>query len=165
MKYIILGVFLALSYHLNAQSVYSQKWKENTFFHVPHAFTKKVINENKVVYEMESEHAKLEIMKWPFAEEATNTDMLMQSVKTITGQLDYSKDEIISSELVDKKNVESDFIGVRLVLKRNKKKALITALYSEKTNKNYLVFVEANAKYFKNNKELIQRLSNGLIEY
>lgn len=161
MKRLLLVGYLALVYDLSAQNVYNQKWKESTFFYVPHSYSKKSLSEKEAVYSDET--AKLAIREWPLSEKAETIESLKLSAREIAKQHDYSEDEIIAQESLTEG--KSKFLGIRLTLKKKNRKAFLTTLFSPKTNKNYVILVEGSTKYFKNNTALVQKISSGLMEY
>lgn len=161
-------VILSLSLcclHLFSQSVYSKKWKESTFVTVPHSFDQTHKTDTNVTYVHEEDLATLEIKEFAEGEKAETGQELDQMAVKMANELDYPSLEIVSQELFEKKDSNSNFLGSSLLIKGKGKRTMLTTLYSRKTDKNYVVMVEANPKYFKEHKEMVKRLSEGLLEY
>lgn len=143
-----------------SQSVYSEKWKETLFFSVPHSFEQKEKTTDHVCYIHEQELATLEIREVTNEDKAVSYENLKGLALEVAEEMDYSLTSFEEYPI----NSDESFLTSSLLIKGKKKRTLLTALYSKKTDRNYIILIEANSKYFKNNEDLIKQLSGGLIE-
>lgn len=156
---IISTIIIFVSINTIAQSVYNQKWKDNTFFEISHSFDQKIKTEDRVVYEHENSSATLEIRECPTSGKASNKQSLFSMIKDFANSMNLEFDD--TSNQFDETSV---FITSTILVKEKKRRKILTAYYSKKSSKNYLISVDADTRYYKENSKLIERMSKGILE-